>query len=75
MALVLVLLKQLQPYLSANNLSTAPTSIGQPMLPAGKHQRGGSHYVGTSAFSPHGNVPAVASGAQSHDHAKGDALK
>jgi hypothetical protein len=26
-ALVLVLLKQLQPYLSANNLSTAPTSL------------------------------------------------
>ena len=26
-ALVLVLLKQLQPYLSANNLSTAPTSF------------------------------------------------
>lgn len=46
-ALVLVLLKQLQPYLSANNLSTAPTSLNYNTIGSNnKHQRGGSHFVG-----------------------------
>merc|ERR1711971_1256372 len=45
-AIVLTILKQLQPYLSANNLSTVMTipQYASPM--AGKHQRGGSYILG-----------------------------
>ena len=61
-ALVLVLLKQLQPYLSANNLSTAPTSLQYQSLNSGgpKHQRHQSHFVGGQPFSPQG-APTMAS--------------
>ena len=72
-ALVLVLLKQLQPYLSANNLSTAPTSFMQTQSmqqpQKGHHQRGGSHFVssGGQPFSPNHASNGAASGP--HDSA------
>ena len=50
-AIVLTLLKQLQPFLSANNLSTA--MAGAPFgMPAGKHQRGGSHFIAGQSTGP-----------------------
>lgn len=45
-AIVLTLLKQLQPFLSANNLSTAMTGLPFQTMSTAKHQRGGSHFIG-----------------------------